>query len=157
MQEMDRRVGFLRLMLADITDRERQTGEATKQLRTQLTHVADVTAQFNGAVATALAAMSEIEERLAQQDMLLRHLGMLRRSARAELDALLVTRDIAAARDRLVELEAQRQSIAPGAPDAVQRLAGIDAEMRELRSHIEAASDIAARSLASHTGDHERA
>lgn len=156
MQEMDRRVGFLRLMLADITNRERQAAEATKQLRAQLTRVADVTVQFNGSVTGALAAMSEIEERLVQQEMLLRHLGMLRRRARAELDALLVTRDIAAARDRLAELETERQSIPPDAPDAPQRLAEIDAEVRELHSHIEAASDAAARSLAGDTSEPAR-
>lgn len=156
MQEMDRRVGLLRLMLADITDRERQAGEAIKQLRAQLARVADVTIQFNGSVAGALSAMSEIEERLAQQDTLLRHLGMLRRRARSELDALLVTRDIAAARARLAELEAERQSLAPDAPDVPQRLADIDAETRELRIHIDAASDAAARSLSGQASDQER-
>lgn len=153
MQEMDRRIGFLRLMLADITDRERQAGEATRQLRAQLARVADVTVQFNGSVTSALAAMSEIEERLAQQETLLRHLGMLRRRASTELDALLVTRDISAARDRLAELETERQSIPPDAADTAQRLGEIDAEMHELRSHIEAASDAAVRSLAGHASD----
>ena len=147
MQEMDRRVGFLRLMLADIANRERQVGEGTKQLQAQLTRVADVTVQFNGSVAGALGAMAEIEEQLAQQATLQRHLGMLRQRARAELDALLVTRDIASARDRLAELETQRQAIAPDAPDAVQRLADIDTEMHELRASIEAASAAVARSL----------
>src|SRR5579872_6636468 len=75
MQEMDRRIGFLRLTLADITDRERQAGETTRQLRAQLARVADATVQFNGSVTNALAAMSEIEERLAQQETQLRHLG----------------------------------------------------------------------------------
>lgn len=157
MQEMDRRIGFLRLTLADITDRERQASEATRQLRAQLARVADATVQFNGSVTSALAAMSEIEERLAQQETQLRHLGILRGRAGAELDALLVTRDIATARDRLAELETERQSILPDANDAAQRLAEIDAEMRELRSHIEVASDAAARSLAGHASDQERA
>ena len=156
MQEMDRRIGFLRLTLADITDRERQAGEAIRQLRAQLARVADATVQFNGSVTSALAAMSEIEERLVQQETLLRHLGMLRQRASAELDALLVTRDIAAARDRLAKLETERQSIPPDAADASQRLAEIDAEMRELRSHIEAASAAAARSLAGQAGEPPR-
>lgn len=157
MQEMDRRVGFLRLMLADITDRERTASETAKQLRAQLARVADVTVQFNGSVAGALAAMSEIEEPLAHQETLLRHLGMLRRRARAELDALLVTRDVAAARVRLAELESERQSLPPDSPDAARRIADIDAEARELHDRIEAASDAAARSLASQPNEQERA
>lgn len=150
MQEIDRRVGFLRLMLADITDRERQASDACQQLRAQIKRVADFTVQRGGSVASALAAMSEIEERLAQQETLLRHLAVLRQRARGELETLLVTRDVSGARERLAELETRRQSIPPDAPDASQRLAEIDAEILELRSHIEAASDAAARSL---TGD----
>ncbi|MGH2515370.1 MAG: hypothetical protein ACRDHP_06920 [Ktedonobacterales bacterium] len=156
MREMDRRVGFLRLTLADIADRERQAGEASRQLHAQLRRVADVTVQFNGSVAGALATMAEIEERLTRQETLLRHLGLLRQRASAELDALLVTRDIAGARERLDELERERQSLAldtPDTPDASERLAAIDAEMRELRGAIEAASVAAARSLVSGSGE----
>ena len=95
MREMDRRVGMLRLLLADITDRERIAGEESKRLRGQLKRIVDFTVQYNGGVANALAGMAEVEERLAQQEMVVRHLAMLRERARSELYALLVTRDIA--------------------------------------------------------------
>lgn len=148
MREMDRRIGFLRLLLADIANREQEAGDGSRQIQAQLRRVADVTVQFNGSVAGALAAMSEIEERLTRQETLLRHLSLLRQRARAELDALLVTRDIAGTRERLAELERERQSVALDTPDSSQRLAAIDAEMHELHSAIEAASEAAARSLA---------
>src|SRR5262245_33819483 len=108
MREMDRRVGFLRLLLADITDRERQAKEAVSQLRAQLRRIVDYTVQHNRSVASALAGMAEIEERLTQQEATLRHLVMLRQRAQGELHALLVTRDVAEARARLSELDAQR-------------------------------------------------
>ena len=43
MQEMDRRVGLLRLSLADIADWERRTKETSTQLRAQLTRIVDFT------------------------------------------------------------------------------------------------------------------
>ena len=158
MREMDRRVGFLRLLLADITDRERQAKEAASQLRAQLRRIVDYTVQHNGSVANALASMAEIEERFAQQEATLRHLAMLRQRAQDELHALLVTRDVAEARARLVELEAQRARLLSAAgtdaentqaqpPTSPATVAEIDAEIAELRAAIQAASDAAARAL----------
>lgn len=155
MRELDRRVGILRLLLADIADRERQAEDARKQLRGQIQRIVDFTVQFNGGVPNALAGMAEVEDRLTRQDAALRHLALLRERARDELHALLVTRDVADSRGRLAELEAQRtrlvadasDSVAPQ-PDATAGLAEIDAEIASLRAAIEAASDAAARSLA---------
>ena len=158
MREMDRRVGFLRLLLADIADRERQAKEAVSQLRAQLRRIVDYTVQHNGSVANALAGMAEIEERLTQQEATLRHLTMLRQRAQGELHALLVTRDVAEARARLSELDAQRARLLSSAGTDAENtgaqpstspatLAEIDAEIAELRAAIQAASDAAARAL----------
>jgi len=179
MREMDRRVGLLRLLLADIADRERLANDSCKQLRGQLQRLVDFTVQYNGGVANALAGMLEVEERLAQQEATLRHLAMLRERARGELNALLVTRDIATARARLTELEAQRAQLlaaqSGGAPadspaelptdasspaktamdgtTASPPLAEIEAEIASLRAAIEEASDAAARSLTNRPSD----
>lgn len=163
MREMDRRVGLLRLLLADITDRERVANDDMKQIRGQLRRIVDFTVQFNGGVANALAAMLEVEERLAQQETTLRHLTMLRDRANGEIYALVVTRDIAAARARLDELEGQRaqlmeetppqQAEANEAPAAT--LAEVEAEIERLRAAIEEASDAAARSLTAHSNETE--
>jgi hypothetical protein len=111
MQEMDRRVALLRLLLADIAMRERQAHAAREQLRAQLTHIVDFTVRQNASVGRALSAMDEVEERLAQQDVVLRHLTLLRARTQGELDALLVTRGVADARAKLAELEARRASL----------------------------------------------
>jgi len=92
MQEMDRRVALLRLLLADITAREGQAREAHEQLHGQLTRIVDFTVRQNAGVGHALSAMEEVEERLAQQEAMLRHLALLRVRAQGELQALLVTR-----------------------------------------------------------------
>lgn len=156
MQEMDRRVALLRLLLADITNRERQATEAAKQLRAQLKRIVDFTVQYNGGVANGLAALAELEEQLAQQEMTLRHLGMLRQRARSEMEALIITHSVADAQARLAELEARRATLLAVMPPAATEgqsdaangeLASIDAEITELRAQIEAASDAAARTL----------
>ena len=168
MQEMDRRVALLRLFLADIADRERGVKDASAQLRAQLSRLVDFTVQFNGGVANALSALAEVEDRLAREEMTLRHLGMLRQRARRELDALVVTRGVADARARLLELESRRALLLGSQPDpaaadgtvpavdSAQRdleLAEIDAEIAKLHAAIEAASDAAARALTEGKGE----
>ncbi len=162
MQEMDRRVGLLRLMLADITDRERQGQAGLTTLRAQLKRIVEFTVQYNGGVGNALASMAEVEERIARQEAELRHLGLLRRRAEGEIQALLVTRGIADARARLAELERRRavlveqrgaeghgefSSTTEGVPDDGE-LAAVEAEIAALHAAIHSASDAAARALA---------
>lgn len=139
MQELDRRVGLLRLLLADLTARERQAREATEQLHLQLSRLADFTVRFNTSVTTALSSMDEVGERLEQQQRQQRHLALLQSRAQSELDALLVTRNVADARARLAALERRRSHL----------LAGTDAALPLLEADAPAlASPKAATSLA---------
>jgi NADH dehydrogenase/NADH:ubiquinone oxidoreductase subunit G len=158
MQEMDRRVGMLRLLLADIGDRERQAGDALRQLRGQRARIVDFTVQFNGGVANALTALREVEEQITLQDMMVQHLALLRQRARSELDALLVTRGVADAHARLAELEQRRDELAAApsaeaAPHAER--AAIEAEIAELRASINSASEAAARALTQAAADRQ--
>src|SRR5262249_25394442 len=111
MQEMDRRVGLLRLLLSDITARERQARENGEQLRLQMSRIVDVSVRQNAPVTQALSFLAEVEERLAQQEMVLRHLAMIRERAQGELNALLVTQSVADARLRLAELQRRRADL----------------------------------------------
>jgi hypothetical protein len=155
MQEMERRIALLRLLLADITARERQAHELQEQLRGQITRLVDFTVRQNAGVGHALSAMAEVEERLAQQDVTLRHLSLLRARAQGELQALLVTRGVADARARLDELQDRRNRLLAGATQASEttspanaaELAEVDAEIAELKALIQQASDQAARAL----------
>lgn len=149
MQEMDRRLGLLRLMLADITDREKQAQAGLTTLRTQLRRIVDFTVQFNGGVGNALAGMAEVEERIVRQEAELRHLAMLRQRAESEIHALIVTRGIADARSRLAELETRRATLHESATPDDTALAEIEAEIAALQAEIHSASQEAARSLTS--------
>jgi chromosome segregation ATPase len=152
MQEMDRRVGLLRLLLADLTARCQQTEDARDQLRAQIGRLVDYTVRLNGAVGNALAALADLDERLQRTEVDLRHIELLRRRAKEELDALLVTRSVADLRAQAEQLERRRAELLAAqtrATDAAAQdeLAAIEAELAELRATIEAASDAVARAL----------
>ncbi len=148
MQELDRRVGMLRLLLADLTARRQQTEDALKQQQAQITRLVDYTVRQNGAVGNALAALADLDERLRRAEGSLRHIELLRRRAQEELDALLVTRGVADARARVAELERRRDELLAEQDSVAQdELTTIEAELAELWATIAAASDAAARAL----------
>lgn len=111
MQELDKRIGLLRLLLADVDAREQQRAELSKQYRLQLQHIVEVTVVQTGDLGAALAAMHEVEERLAEVERTGRHLGLVRARAATELEALLLTRRVAEAQAQLAELEARQQDV----------------------------------------------
>jgi hypothetical protein len=149
MHELDRRVGLLRLLLADLTARREQTNEHQAQLRAQIARMVEFTVHRSGMVGNALAALADLDERITRADVDLRHIELLRQHAQQELDALLVTQGVAAARARLETLERRAAELrATAAGGASEELREAEAEMAELRAGIEVASDHAARALA---------
>lgn len=156
MREIERRQGMLRLLLADLTARREQTETALHQVREQKARLVEFTVQRNAPVTSALTALAELDERLTSAESDLRHIEMLRRRAQEELDALLVMRGVADARERLDELAARRAILladdATGAAHA-QELSEIDAEMAGLNATIEVASAAAARALSDRDGE----
>src|SRR5258708_32337011 len=100
MHELDRRVGLLRLLLADLTARREQTEEGKVQLRAQIARLVDFTVRRNGMVSNALAAMADIEERLVRADADLRPIQLLRPHPQAAPTPRLGPRDRAEAAPR---------------------------------------------------------
>ena len=111
MQELDKRIGLLRLLLADVDAREQQRAALSKQYRLQLQHIVEVTVVQTGDLGAAVAAMQEVEERLAEVERTGRHLGLVRARAATELEALLLTRRVAEAQAQLAELETRQHDV----------------------------------------------
>src|SRR5690349_12931846 len=111
MQELDKRIGLLRLLLADVDAREQQRAALSKQYRVQLQHIVEVTVVQTGDLGAALAAMQEVEERLSEVERLGRHLALVRTRAATELEALLLTRRVAEAQAQLAELSARQEAL----------------------------------------------
>jgi hypothetical protein len=111
MQELDKRIGLLRLLLADIDMREQQRAGLSKQYRVQMQRVVEATVSQAGELGAALAAMQEVEERLNEVERMGRHLGLLRARTATELEALLLTRRVAEAQAQLAALETRQQAL----------------------------------------------
>ena len=112
MNEIDKRIGLTRLMLAEIDLRATQKDESIQQYQMQIARVVEATVGHAGDVGQALAAMAEVEERLAQAEIGKRHLTQLRARAGRELEALLLTKRVAEATAQLAALEGRRQELA---------------------------------------------
>ena len=112
MQELDKRIGLLRLLLADVDMREQQRADLSKQYRRQLHHIVEATVAQAGDLSAALAAMQEVEERLSEVERAGRHLALVRARTATELEALLLTRRVAEAQAQLAELEARQEALA---------------------------------------------
>ena len=112
MQELDKRIGLLRLLLADVAARDDQRQALSKQYRLQMQHIVAATVNGAGDLTAALAALQEVDERLGEVERGGRHLALLRARAASELEALLLTRRVAEAQAQLTVLEARQQALA---------------------------------------------
>ncbi|HMA32843.1 MAG TPA: hypothetical protein VKY74_00075 [Chloroflexia bacterium] len=112
MPEIDKRIGLMRLLLADIDGRKEQQETITREYRAQMSRIVEATVGQTGDVGPALTAMAEVEERLAQVEITGRHLSQLRQRASRDLEALLLTKRVAEAQAQLEELEGRRQALA---------------------------------------------
>jgi chromosome segregation ATPase len=172
MHEIDKRIGLLRLLLADVDGRIQQQQEISGQYRVQIARIVDALVRHAGDVGQALAAMAEVEERLAQIETTGRHLTQVRQRAARELEALLLTKRVAEAQAQLEELEGRRQELAtqlaalhgepaapaaapPDTPDLAEAAAlrvlneQVSSEIDRLHRLISEASQRAARSISS--------
>lgn len=173
MNEIDKRIGLLRLVLADVDGRIQQQQEISGQYRVQIARIVDALVRHAGDVGQALTAMAEVEERLTQIETTGRHLTQVRQRAARELEALLLTKRVAEAQAQLEELEGRRQELAtqlaalsggepatpvaeaPDTPDLAEAAAlrvlneQVSSEIARLHRLISEASQRAARSISS--------
>jgi len=119
MPEIDKRIGLLRLLLADVDGRVQQQQALATEYRAQSARIVEATVRQAGDVGQALSAMAEVDERLAGVEGAGRRLAQLRQRASRELEALLLTKRVAEARTQLEALEGRREALA-------QQLAELD-------------------------------
>ena len=120
MPEIDKRIGLLRLLLADVDGRVQQQQALATEYRAQSARIVEATVRQAGDVGQALSAMAEVDERLRRVEAAGRRLAQLRqRASRGELEALLLTKRVAEARAQLEALEGRREALA-------QQLAELD-------------------------------
>lgn len=112
MQELDKRLGLLRLLLADIRGKQGQLAEMEGQYRAQLSRIVEFVVYREGDVANALSLMAEVQSKLDEVERSVVHLAMIYKGALAELNVLTVTKQVADARTQLAELEQRQRDLA---------------------------------------------
>lgn len=111
MQELEKRIGLLRLMLADIVAKKAQLSEMEKQYRAQLSRIVEFVVYREGDVANALSLMSEVDGKLGEVLSTEAHLQMIESRASTELDVLVLTKRISDARSQLAHLEERQKEL----------------------------------------------
>jgi len=173
MRELDRRIATLRLRLAEISAREDQIRSLQRQFRGQLERLMDFAIFDRGDLDSALSMAEDVESRLDLSERTLGHLLAIKSRGQHELNALLLTSSIEAAKADIAELETRLNRLdeeieglgetATGREPATQvegedRLVQLRAqhdqvldEIRRLRQDISEASDAAARTVSERT------
>ena len=115
----------LRIGLAEMEHKEAQLDAQISQFKQQLRRVPRQAMYGQASLDTALAAMGEIEERLANSEAVRRRLLQIKASASRELEALVVLKQVDEAKTKLAELKRSRSTGQ-----------GTDAEIRQLEEFI---------------------
>lgn len=116
----------LRIGLAEMASREAQLDAQIAQFRQQLRRVPRQAMYGQAGLDASLAAMGEIEERLADAEAIRRRLLQIKAAAAQELESLIVLKQVDEARARLTAL--RRRADAPTGETA--------AEIRRLEEFI---------------------
>ena len=102
--ELQKTMATLRLSLAEINDKEQQLDSMVSQFRTQMRRLPRQVIYGRTGLDASLAAMGEIEERLADAVARRRRLLAIKKSATQELEALELVKQVDETRRALQEL-----------------------------------------------------
>jgi hypothetical protein len=145
-QKIDVTITRLRLLLADVTAKEKQYAGVRQQFRDQLRRAVEYSVYGDNSLDGTLGLMAEIQQRIDATEGTLRDLGLVRSRAERELESLQLTKSIEAAKTELQELMVrQRELEQAGTPGEAGE--EISAQIRQLRQQINEASEQAARTL----------
>jgi hypothetical protein len=111
MQELEKRIGLLRILLADMRNKQTKLSEMENQYRSQLASVVEFVVYREGDVGNALSLMAEVQAKLNEVLSSTNHLEMIAARANTELEVLLLTKRVAEARSQLAELEERQQTL----------------------------------------------
>ena len=106
--QLEKAMANLRIGLAEMENKEAQLDAQISQFRQQLRRVPRQAMYGQASLDTSLAAMGEIEERLADAEAVRRRLLQIKTAAQHELEALMVLKQVDEARTRLAALRRSR-------------------------------------------------
>ncbi len=106
--QLEKAMANLRIGLAEMQNKEEQLDAQISQFRQQLRRVPRQAMYGQASLDSSLAAMGEIEERLANSEAVRRRLLQIKASASQELEALIVLKQVDEAKTKLAVLKRSR-------------------------------------------------
>ena len=119
--QLEKAMANLRIGLAEMENKEAQLDAQIAQFRQQLRRVPRQAMYGQASLDASLAAMGEIEERLADAEAVRRRLLQIKAAAQQELEALVVLKQVDEARTRLAALK-RRGAADPDTAAEIRRL-----------------------------------
>ncbi len=141
--QLQKAISTLRINLAEIQDKERQLDSMIAQFRTQLRRLPRQVIYGKTSLDSSLAAMGEIDERLADSVATRKSLLAIKKTASEELQALELLKQVDEARRSLQD--AKQRVLASGATDGEDEKTM--AEIQQLESFIADHSKRAERAI----------
>jgi hypothetical protein len=145
LKKIDITIARLRLLLADVSSRERNLEDQRRVCREQQNKLVTFSMYGDSSLDSVLAMMGDVSERLAHIDATSGSLAAIRKRAEFELESLQLTKGIEEAKVLLQQLQAKQA----GTPDGSEALspAEIQAEIARLQALINEASERAAQNI----------
>ena len=106
--QLEKAMADLRIGLAGMENKEAQLDAQIRQFRQQLRRIPRQAMYGQASLDSSLAAMGEVEERLADAEAVRRRLLQIKASASQELEALIVLKQVDEARTKLAALKRGR-------------------------------------------------
>jgi hypothetical protein len=144
LKKIDLTIARLRILLADVTARERALEDQRRTCRDQHNKLVTFSIYGDTSLDSVLAMLADVQERLEHVESTSRALAAVRKRAETELESLQLTKGIEEAKVLLQQLQAQQ--LEPAGPLTA---AEIQAEIARLQTLINEASERAAQSIRS--------
>ncbi len=107
MGQIEQMMGNLRLLLSEVAQRKQRAENLRTQFQRQMDKVTGVGSYGQVELQQLLNLMADLESKLAGVDRSLRHLSLIEKKAKAELESLELTKMVGDARVELASLEGQ--------------------------------------------------
>ena len=145
LKKIDITIARLRLLLADVTSRERGLEDQRRVCREQQNKLVTFSMYGDSSLDSVLTMLADVQERLSHIEATSQSLAAIRKRAEFELESLQLTKGIEEAKVLLQQLQA-KQAASADASEALSP-AEIQAEIARLQALINEASERAAQNI----------
>jgi len=145
LKKIDITIARLRLLLAEVSSRERGLEDQRRVCREQQNKLVTFSMYGDSSLDSVLAMLADVQERLTHIEATGQSLAAIRKRAEFELESLQLTKGIEEAKALLRQLQA-RQAATPESADAPGPT-DVQAEIARLQALINEASERAAQNI----------